>query len=127
MTNKKLKYLTVIDGKVQLKKDSTDGYYVQVQIGMTVSGIKLCDLLVITIPFSKKYWVKEMEPALTHFLIKYAAPAIFAGQRYSMQDSLDMSNEDDLEECLHDMSLENHVNVVSLQESAEESASSGCL
>lgn len=75
-----------------LSRDSSDGYYSQIQGTMALTGTALCDfvvwtevdLVVVTIPFDAQYWT-SLEPQLDKFFTTFVVPELFQRQlKYSM-------------------------------------------
>lgn len=88
---KKIKYLEKKDNILQLKKNSQDGYYAQIQGLLGITGLKLANLVVwttkdckiVTIKYEEEFYKKKLIPACESFFRTLIAPALLLSQEAS--------------------------------------------
>ena len=76
-------YVSLVDGKPELKKDHPNGYYSQIQMAMGLSGAPFCDFIVYTFKgliiartlFDNEYFINLIQK-LNTFYRKYMLPRI---------------------------------------------------
>lgn len=76
-------YVSLVDGKPELKKDHLNGYYSQIQMAMGLSGAPFCDFIVYTFkgliitrtPFNNVYFINLIQK-LNNFYKKYLLPKV---------------------------------------------------
>ena len=93
---KKINYLETENGRLVLKKNSSEGYYEQVQGLMGVLNIELCNLVVwtkvdmkiIVVPFDRNFWENRLLPACATFFRNHIVPEILAPKENQTRHTL---------------------------------------
>ena len=80
----KIKYLDIVNGQIELKKNTPDGYYSQIQGLMGITGIKKCvfviwtsrDMVTIDVDYNEEFFLNKLVPSCKDFFRKYLVPRL---------------------------------------------------